>query len=91
MSDGIIIHGGQLVRRWNRPDVPPIADGALYAEGGRVVATGTLPELIARWPRARRIGGSHLSSSRASSTRTRTGAGSRPGRWARPTSRSTSG
>jgi cytosine/adenosine deaminase-related metal-dependent hydrolase len=60
MADGIIIHGGQLVRRWNRPDLPPIADGALYADGGRVAATGTLPELIARWPQARRIGGPHL-------------------------------
>src|SRR5271155_279050 len=54
--DGKLIFGGRLVRRWNRPDTPPIENGALYAEAGRIVAIGPYDELQRRYPAARRIG-----------------------------------
>ncbi len=56
-TDGLLICGGMLVPRWNAADAPPLADGALYAEAGRVVAIGPRAALEARWPAARRLGG----------------------------------
>lgn len=53
---GVLIFGGTLVRRWNAPDAPPLADGALYVEAGRIVSIGPLAELQQRHPAARRLG-----------------------------------
>lgn len=53
---GLLIHGGRLVSRWNAPETPPLADGALYVEGGRIVSIGPRAALEQRHPAARRLG-----------------------------------
>ncbi|MBV8165287.1 MAG: amidohydrolase family protein [Alphaproteobacteria bacterium] len=59
MTDGLLIVGAHVVRRWNAPATPPIADGALYVEAGRIVAIGPRAALEQRYPAARRIGDAH--------------------------------
>jgi cytosine/adenosine deaminase-related metal-dependent hydrolase len=50
---GNLIYGGWLVRHW---DQAPIENGALYEEGGRVVAVDTYDVLRKRYPDAASVG-----------------------------------
>lgn len=55
-TEGKLIYGGQLIRRWNHADTPPLENGALYEEAGRIVAIDRYDVLQRRYPAARRIG-----------------------------------
>jgi cytosine/adenosine deaminase-related metal-dependent hydrolase len=54
---GKLIHGGWLVRRWGEA---PIREGAVYEEGGRVVAVDSHEALRKRYPAAQSVGGADL-------------------------------
>jgi 5-methylthioadenosine/S-adenosylhomocysteine deaminase len=53
LEHGKLIYGGWLVQNW---DYTPIENGALYEEGGRVVAVGAYDALRKRYPDAASIG-----------------------------------
>ncbi len=56
-EDGKLVYGGWLVQSWGDFEAtPPIEGGALYEEGGRIVAVGTYEQLRKKYPHAISIG-----------------------------------
>ncbi len=56
-EDGKLVYGGWLVRSWGDSEAtPPIEGGALYEEGGRIVAVGTYEQLRKQYPHATSVG-----------------------------------
>lgn len=55
-GEGVVVYGGWLITRWDDKAKSIIENGALYAEGGRIVAVDTYEALRKRYPSAASTG-----------------------------------